>query len=67
MNKSFSIIQNDRTRQTFIRCGGNMIEAEESEFDALCALAKQMRKAPDGTLFMEQLVREWHRLESEGE
>lgn len=66
MNKSFTIIQNDRTRETFLRVGDRMISAEESEFDALRLLAKQMRSAPNGTLFMEQLVREWEKLENGG-
>jgi len=65
MNKPFAIIQNDRTRQSFIRVGDEMIEAEKSEFDALRMLAKQMRSAPNGMNFMEQLVKEWRKLEDE--
>lgn len=66
-NKPFSIIQNDRTRQTFIRVGDELIEAEEKEFDALRTLAKQMRmvKQGSGEHFMEQLIREWRKLEGE--
>ena len=67
MNKAFSIIQNDRTRQTFIRVGDELIEAQESEFNALRTLAKQMRGAPNGTLFMDTLVDEWRKLDSENE
>jgi hypothetical protein len=47
--------------------GDELIEAEESEFDGLRTLAKQMRSVPNGTLFMEQLIQEWKKLESEDE
>ena len=59
MDKPFSIIQNDRTRQTFLRVGKEIIEADESEFDSLQVLAAHMRMAKDPMKFMDTVVAEW--------
>jgi hypothetical protein len=59
MNKPFAIIQNDRTRQTFLRVGTEMVEADESEFDSLQVLAIHMRMAKDPIKFMDKVVAEW--------
>lgn len=59
MNRPFAIIQNDRTRQTFLRVGKEIIEAEESEFDSLQVLAVHMRMAKDPIKFMDTVVAEW--------
>ena len=65
MNKPFTIIQNDRTRESFIRCGDQLIEAEEAEFDALRTLAIGMRGAPDPVKFMDTVVKEWRAMEED--
>jgi len=63
MKKSFTIIQYDKTRETFLRVGDRMISTEESEFDALRALAIGMRGAPNPVEFMDTVVREWRAIE----
>ena len=59
MNKPFAIIQNDRTRQTFLRVGKEIVEADESEFDSLQVLAIHMRAAENPIEFMDSVVAEW--------
>jgi hypothetical protein len=61
MNKPFIIIQNDRTRQTFLRLGDDFIEAEKSEFEPIKLLVEALRDADDPQEFMEMVVEYWKR------
>ena len=58
-HKRFTIIQNDRTKQTFLRLGDDFIEATEAEFEPIKTLAKALRGADDPQEFMEMVVEYW--------
>jgi hypothetical protein len=58
-NSPFVIVQNDRTRQTFLFLGKEFIEADKSEFEPIKVLANALRDSDDPQKFMEMVVDYW--------